>query len=97
MHPVFIHMCSFTRPSPSSHRFPTYPEMAWSGERRGEAIHVHPVIMFARFVAVDVLVTQSCPILCNPMDCSLPGSSVHRVFQARALEWAAISFCRGSS
>ena len=97
MHPVFIHMCSFTRPSLSSHRFPTYPEMAWFGERKGEAIHVHPVIMFARFVAVDVLVTQSCPILCNPMDCSLPGSSVHRVFQARALEWAAISFCRGSS
>ena len=35
-------------------------------------------------------VTQSCPTLCNPMDCSLPGSSVHGIFQARVLEWVAI-------
>ena len=37
---------------------------------------------------------QSCPILCNPMDCSLPGSSVHGISQARILEWVAISFSR---
>ena len=37
-------------------------------------------------------VTQSCPILSNPMDCSLPGSSVHGIFQARVLEWVAIAF-----
>ena len=42
-------------------------------------------------------VTQSCPTLCNPMDCSLPCASVHGVFQARVLEWIAISFSRGSS
>ena len=42
-------------------------------------------------------VAQSCPTLCDPMDCSLPGSSVHGIFQARILEWAAISFSRGSS
>ena len=42
-------------------------------------------------------VAQSCPTLCNPMDCSLSGSSIHRIFQARVLEWIAISFCRGSS
>ena len=35
---------------------------------------------------------QSCPTLCDPMDCSLPGSSVHRIFQARGLEWGAIAF-----
>ena len=40
---------------------------------------------------------QSCLTLCNHMDCSLPGSSVHGIFQARVLEWVAISFCRGSS
>ena len=40
---------------------------------------------------------QSCPTLCNPIDCSLPGSSVHGIFQARMLEWVAISFSRGSS
>ena len=37
-------------------------------------------------------VTQSCPTLCDPMDCSLPGSSVHGIFQARVLEQVAISF-----
>ena len=40
---------------------------------------------------------QLCPTLCNPMDSSLPGSSTHGIFQARVLEWAAISFSRGSS
>ena len=35
---------------------------------------------------------QSCPTLCDPMDCSLPGSSVHGIFQARILEWVAIAF-----
>ena len=35
--------------------------------------------------------------LCDPMDCSLPGSSVHRILQARILEWVAISFSRASS
>ena len=40
---------------------------------------------------------QLCPTLCDPMDGSLPGSSVHRIFQARVLEWVAISFSRGSS
>ena len=44
-----------------------------------------------------VWVAQSCPTLCNPMDCSLPGSSVHGIFQASILEWVAISFSRGSS
>ena len=39
---------------------------------------------------------QSCPTLCNPMDCSPPGSPVHGIFQARILEWVAISFSRGS-
>ena len=37
-------------------------------------------------------VTQSCPTLCDPMDRSLPGSSVHGIFQAIVLEWIAISF-----
>ena len=42
-------------------------------------------------------VVQWCPALCNPMGCSLPGSPVHGIFQARVREWAAISFSRGSS
>ena len=42
-------------------------------------------------------VAQSCPTLCDPMDCSLQGSSVHGIFQAIVLEWISISFSRGSS
>ena len=42
-------------------------------------------------------VTQLCSTLCNPMDCSLPGSSIYGILQARVLEWVAISFSRGSS
>ena len=46
---------------------------------------------------VKVLVARSCPTVCNPMDCSPSGSSVHGVLQARMLEWVAIPFSRGSS
>ena len=42
-------------------------------------------------------VAQSRPTLCDPMDCSPPGSSIHGIFQARVLEWVVISFSRGSS
>ena len=42
-------------------------------------------------------VTQSCPTLCDPVDCSPPGSSVHGILQARILEWVAVPSSRGSS
>ena len=45
----------------------------------------------------EVLVIQLYLILCNSMDCSLPGSSVHGILQARILEWVAIPFARGTS
>ena len=45
----------------------------------------------------DEVVAQSCLTLCDPMDSSAPGSAIHGIFQARILEWAAISFSRGSS
>ena len=48
-------------------------------------------------MCVCVLVAQSCLTLCNPTDCSLPGSFVHGLSHARTLEWVAISFPRGSS
>ena len=44
-----------------------------------------------------MLVAQLCLTLCDPMDCSLPGSSVHGILQARILEWVAICFTMGSS
>ena len=52
-------------------------------------------------IGIDIcavcLVAQSCPTLCDPMDCSLPGSSVHGIFWARILEWVATPFFKGSS
>ena len=48
------------------------------------------------FVCVKVLVAQSCLTLCDPVDCSPPGSSVHGILQARMLEWVAIPFSRAS-
>ena len=44
-----------------------------------------------------LILAQSCPTLCDPMDCSPPGSSVHEIFQARIMEWVANSFTKGSS
>ena len=43
------------------------------------------------------VLTQSCTTLCDPLDCSPPGSSVHGILQARILEWVAMPFSRGSS
>ena len=45
----------------------------------------------------ESVVTQSCPTLCDPVDCSPPDSSVHGIFQARILEWVAILFYKRSS
>ena len=49
------------------------------------------------YFSIESEVAQLCPTLCDPMDCSLSGSSVRGIFQARVLEWIAISFSRGSS
>ena len=45
----------------------------------------------------DAKLLQSCQTLCNPMDCSLSGSSVHGIFQVRILEWVAMPSSRGTS
>ena len=61
---------------------------------------LHLGILTSYYVCLEKCVcvcTQSCPTLCNPMDCSPPGSSVHGILQARTLEWIVISFSRGSS
>ena len=46
---------------------------------------------------MKVLVAQSCPTLCDPMDCSPPGPSVHGILPARILEWIVMPFSRGFS
>ena len=56
-----------------------------------------PALKLIEYYQVKVLVVQLCPTLCDPMDYSLPDSSVHRILQARILEWVAIPFSRRSS
>ena len=53
--------------------------------------------VWVKFCCSCCLVTKSCMTLCDPMDYSLPDSSVHGISQARILEWVAVSFPRGSS
>ena len=62
----------------------------WGGMNKQNVAHVHKM-------ECCCLVTKSCLTLCNRMDCSPPGSSVHVVSQARILKWIAVSFSRGSS
>ena len=52
-------------------------------------------IQVASFIE-NAMLLQLCPTLCDPMDCSLPGSSVHGILQARILEWVAVPSSRGS-
>ena len=54
-------------------------------------------VVSSAYLKVKIEVAQLCLTLHGPMDCSLPGSSAHGIFQARVLEWVAISFSRGSS
>ena len=60
-------------------------------------LSILPGLVKQKSRSVKVKVAQSCPTLCDPMDCTLPGSSIHGIFQSRILEWVAISFSRGSS
>ena len=54
-------------------------------------------VLFWMWLYLQLVCTCSVVSLCNLMDCSLPGSFVHRILQAGVLEWVAISCCRGSS
>ena len=63
---------------------------------RSLSVHTPTCRQWGCFRVRVCLVAQSCPTLFDPMDCSSPSSSVHGILQARILEWAAISYSRGS-
>ena len=63
--------------------------LGFSGKNTGVGCHF---LLQGMKVKGESEVAQSCPTLSDPMDCSLPGSSIHRIFQARVLEWGAIAF-----
>ena len=63
----------------------------WDSPGKNTGVGCH-FLLQCRKVKSEREVTQSYPTLSDPMDCSLPGSSIHRIFQARVLEWGAIAF-----
>ena len=63
----------------------------WDSPGKNTGVGCHFLLQCMK-VKSESEVAQSCPTRCDPMDCSLPGSSVHGIFQARTLEWGAISF-----
>ena len=70
---------------------------AVTGNSHKVAAFLHAQIWLLGEQKVKVLVAQSCPTLCDPVDCNPPESFVHGILQARILEWVAFSFFRGSS
>ena len=70
---------------------PTRLPCPWDSPGKNNGVGHHFLLQGMK-VKSESEVTQSCPTLRNPMDCSLPGSSTHGIFQARVLEWGAIAF-----
>ena len=74
------------------HRWqPTRLPRPWDSPGKNTGVGCHFLLQCMK-VESESEVAQSCWTLSNPMDCSLPGSSVHGIFQARVLEWSAIAF-----
>ena len=74
------------------HRWqPTRLPHPWDSPGKNTGVGCHFLLQCMK-VESEREVTQSCPTLHDPMDCSQPGSSIHRIFQARVLEWGAIAF-----
>ena len=75
---------------------PTRLPRPWDSPGKNPGMGCHFLLQCMK-VKSESEVAQACPTICDPMDCSLPGSSVHGIFQARVLEWGAIPFSVHSS
>ena len=85
---------SFVSDSVWPHRGqPTRLPHPWDSPGKNTGVGCHLLLQCMK-VKSESEVTQSCPTLSDPMDCSLLGSSIHGIFQARVLEWGAIAFSR---
>ena len=71
-------------------RQPTRLRRPWDSPGKDTGVGCHFLLQCVK-VKSESEVAQSCPTLSDPMDCSLPGSSAHGIFQARVLEWVAIA------
>ena len=72
-------------------RQPTRLPHPWDFPGKNTGVDCHFLLQCVK-VKSESEVTQSCPNISDPMDCSLPGYSIHGIFQARVLEWGAIAF-----
>ena len=83
-----LQSCPTVRP----HRWqPTRLPRPWDSPGKSTGVGCHFLLQYMK-VKSESVVAQSCPTLHDPMDGSLPGSSVHGIFQARVLVWGAIAF-----
>ena len=80
-----VRLCA--TPQTAAHQVPR----PWDSPGKNTGVGCHFLLQCMK-VKSGSEVAQSCPTLSEPMDCSLPGSSVHGIFQARVLEWGAIAF-----
>ena len=80
-----VRLCATHRQKPT--RFPC----PWDSPGKNTGVGCHFLLQSMK-VKSESEVAQLCLSLCDPMDCSLPGSSIHGIFQARVLEWGAIAF-----
>ena len=77
-------------------RQPTRLHHPWDSPGKNTGAGCHFLLQCIKLKS-ESEVPQSCPTLCNPMDCSLPTSSIHGSFQARVLEWGAMAFSNSDS
>ena len=70
---------------------PTRLPCPWDSPGKNNGVGCHLFLQCMKMKSASE-VPQSCPTVCDPMDCSLPGSSIHGIFQARVLEWGATAF-----
>ena len=85
-----LHSCLTLR---SHGRQPTRLPHPWDSPSKNTGVGCHFLLQCMK-VKSESEVTQSCPTLSHPMDCSPPGSSAHGIFQARVLEWVATAFSK---
>ena len=85
-----VRLCA--TPSTAAHQAP--PSLGFSRQEHWSGCHL---LLQCTKVKSESEVAQSCLTPSDPMDCSLPGSSIHRIFQARVLEWGAIAFSSSAS